>query len=115
MPYKLELINVLSYDGVVHATSRHPFVEVADLQTAQQIEGTGYFKLLSADKDSEGGLYDNDPLSNYTEEELNKMNKADHEAIILKLNGDPSTSKNAAERIELILSIQEELDQLEAE
>ncbi|GAK11392.1 hypothetical protein [Geomicrobium sp. JCM 19039] len=51
---------------------------------------------------------DGDEGNVYTESELRSMNKAEQEAIIEQLGGDPSETKNSDERVALILLLQEE-------
>jgi hypothetical protein len=46
--YKLKLIKGRSYHGIVTATNKAPFVEVADEATAKKAVATGYFEIVSA-------------------------------------------------------------------
>lgn len=96
---KLKLKNALSYNGIVTADVRNPFVVVENEAIAKAVEKTGYFSIVETIEDKP---------SPYTKTSLKKLNAEQQKEIIVSFGGDPEGTNNEDERIDLILKLQEE-------
>ncbi|SFM29057.1 hypothetical protein SAMN04487943_11250 [Gracilibacillus orientalis] len=99
---KLKLKNALSYNGVVSANEKSPFVEVKSKEAADKAVKTGYFEVVEEQEPKEP----KEPEV-HTKASLKKLNKEQQEAIISQAGWDPSTAKNEEDRISFILEIQD--------
>jgi hypothetical protein len=121
---RLKLKDALSYTGIVSADQKNPYVEVETKEAADKAKKTGYFdvdedhsgkeksegvsqKEENDSTDNEGGQ-SNDGDGSYTEASLKKLTADEQKEIIIALGGDPEETKNAEERISLILQLQED-------
>lgn len=112
--FKLKLIKGLSYNGIVSATAKNPYVTVDDEQTALAAVDTGYFKIVEkAEKENDGQKANG---SNKEEpKDWRKLNKDDLIAFANEHNIDVSECKNQDERIAIIeasLADDDEIDNL---
>lgn len=105
--FKLKLIKGLSYNGIVSATAKNPYITVDDEETALAAVDTGYFKIVErAEKGNDGQNNNDGQGDNGTNKEepkdWKKFNRDDLIAFANEHNIDVSGCKNQDERIAII-------------
>lgn len=118
--FKLKLIKGLSYNGIVSATAKNPYITVDDEETALAAVDTGYFKIVEkAEKGNDGqnnnGGQADDGTNKEEPKDWKKFNKDDLIAFANEHNIDVSGCKNQDERIAIIevaLADEGEIDNL---
>lgn len=102
--FKLKLIKGLSYNGIVSATAKNPYVTVDDKKTALAAVDTGYFKIVDNSKKDNDGQNANG-TNNENPKDWKKLNKDDLIAFANEHNIDVSACKNQDERIAIIEAV----------
>ena len=96
--FKLKLIKGLSYNGIVSATAKNPYVTVDNEETALAAVATGYFKIVERAPKNDG----NNDNGKEKDNDWKKLNRDDLIAFANEHNIDVSACKNQDERIALI-------------
>lgn len=79
--------------------------KVVDTKLGNYLKDNPVFQVVEKSMESADSV---SPSKPYTQSGLKKLTVAEHEEIIEVLGGDPESVKNADQRIDLILKLQEE-------
>lgn len=105
--FKLKLIKGLSYNGIVSATAKNPYITVDDEKIALAAVDTGYFKIVEKPEKGNDGQNNNggqadDGANKEEPKDWKQFNKDDLIAFANEHNIDVSSCKNQSERIAII-------------